>query len=114
MKTWNPESLRKTFLSAAEFAENYANELSGRIKRDAKASSDREKELHDEHLAKWYVYDSFAHNVCLETRESFLAEARSRLDSNYDFRAPGSFNIETFKKFWRQHIQNLINEYEKP
>ena len=108
MKNWDSESMRKQFASTAHYAEIYAKELSSRIKKDPKGQSDYVRELHDEHLAKWYVYDSLSFSSCLDSRASFIAEVRSRLDSPFDYRAIGSFSKDNFQKHWRRYMEELL------
>jgi hypothetical protein len=93
-------------------AERYANELSERIKRDPRRDSPFLRETHDEHLAKWYVYDSLSFSNCLESRQELVAEAKRRLAAQFDHRAVGRLSKEDFEKHWRQHMQALIAEYE--
>ena len=73
MKTWDTKSIRKQFAFTARNAEIYTNELAGRIRQITKERSDYVKELHDEHLAKWYVYDFLSSSSCLESQERLLA-----------------------------------------
>ena len=112
MKTWDSESIRKQFAFTAAAAENYAKELSGRITRDPKGQSDNVREIHDEYLAKWYVYDSLSFSSCLESREGFLAEVRCRLASPFDYRATGAFSRDNFEKHWRQYMCALLKGYD--
>ena len=114
MKTWEKDSIRRQFASAAERAENYARELAGRIKRDPNGSSDSVKDLHDEHLAKWYVYDSFSYSSCLESRDEFLEEVKMRLETTFDYKMFGCFNLENSQKHWRFCMNRLIREFENP
>ena len=103
--------MRKQFVSEARNAEIYANELAGRIKRNPKGHSDYVREMHDEHLAKWFVYDSVSFSSCLESRETFLAELSSRLGSPSESRAVGAFDRNDFEKHLQQHIARLIKKY---
>ena len=113
MKTWDSDSERKSFASIADAAERYANELSKRIKNDPKNQSDYVREMHDEHLAKWYVYDWLAHSSCVESREQLKAEVRIRIDSNFEFRALGVFNKDNFQKHWRRYMESIIKTYSE-
>jgi hypothetical protein len=113
MNTWDQESVRERFASTARNAETYANELSRRIKGDPNGQSAYVRELHDEHLAKWFVYDSFACSSCLESREKFLADARVRLASESGRLFTGSFSKDDCFRYWRQYMDALIKEFEK-
>ena len=113
MKTWDSDSARNSFAAIADAAERYANELSRRIKSDPKNQSDYVRELHDEHLAKWYVYDWLAHSSCLESREQLKAEVRSKLDSVFVFQHYGVFNKDNFQKHWRQYMESVLKTYSE-
>ena len=113
MDNWDPESVRKSFEFQAQSAENYANELAARIKHDPRRDSPFTRETHDEHLAKWYVYDSLAVSNCLESRTKLVAEVKRRLSAQFDYRALARFSKEAFEKHWRQYMQLLLTQYEK-
>jgi hypothetical protein len=112
MKNWDSAGLQKHFNLIALNAERYANELAGRIKRDPRGASLHVREMHDEHLAKFYVYDSLAYNRCLETRASLIAELKARLDGPCTLRAEGRFSAEHFEHSWRQHLTFLLKQYQ--
>lgn len=112
MKMWESKEIRKRFATIAADAERYASELSERIKRDPKRDSPFVRETHDEHLAKWYVYDSLSFSSCLESREELLAEAKRRLAAPFDDRAYGKFSNEDFERHWKQYMQAVITEHE--
>jgi hypothetical protein len=111
MKTWDAEVIGKQFAFSALLAEIIARKLSERIKGDPKGQSDFVQDLHDHYLAEWFVYDSFARHACLASRETFLAEAKNRLES-FHHKIPGCFSLENFQKHWRIHMNALIYKYE--
>jgi len=108
MEKWDADATRRDFANIAQSAENYANELWTRIRKDGREHSDYEKELHDEHRAKWYVYDSLSLSSSTRSRAALLAEVQRRLDSGFgDPPMHSCFNGENFLKFWRQHLMEL-------
>ena len=113
MKDWEPDIILKQFTLTACGAENYAKELADRIKRNPTGYWDREKELHDEHLARWLVYDSFSFTLFLESREKLIAEARARLATKSERYPIGVFNKDNFDKYWRQYMNELIDAYKE-
>lgn len=112
MDTWNAAALRQSFAIAATHAENYAKELSHRIKRDPRQNSPFIRETHDEHLAKWFVYDSFVYSNCVDSRQRFVAAAKRKLAGPAP-RGLGSFSEEDFERHWRAQMQDLISRYEE-
>jgi hypothetical protein len=104
---WNPESMSRSFISAAEDAERYMKQCKSKV-----AQTDRYKELHDEHLAKFYVYNYLHGRTFLETREQFLAELREMVAADYP--APHeAFDPNTFTTWRKSYIQNLIDAYKQ-
>jgi hypothetical protein len=103
---WNPESLSRSFISSAESAERYMRECKSKLSR-----SDRYKELHDEHLAKFYVFNYLHGRTFLETREKFLAELQRMLTEKYS--APHeAFDEKTFTTWRRHYVQNLMDAHK--
>jgi ADP-ribose pyrophosphatase YjhB (NUDIX family) len=113
MNTWDQEAIRKSFGIAAANAEQYFKELRERIRRDPQRDSPFVRETHDEHLAKWFVYDSLAFSNALRSREALVAEARRRLETGGGHYASGCFNKEDFEKHWTRHMEALIADYDK-
>jgi len=107
MKSWDPNGLTKSFIIAAESAERYMKECKWKVKR-----SEGYKALHDEHLAKFYVFNYLHGRTFLETREMLLAELRSFLHAQTT--APiEAFDAQCVLTWRERHIQSLITEFEK-
>src|SRR5947207_2346967 len=107
MKTWDPDSLTKRFIFQAESAERYMLECKSKLHR-----TDRYKELHDEHLAKFYVFNYIHGRTFLATREQFLAELGSFLHAQPT--APSeAFDGQCFLTWRQRYIQGLISECHK-
>ena len=106
MKIWNPESLSSQFLSVAESAERYMLECKMKA-----ATSEAHKALHDEHLAKFYVFNYLHGRTFLATRDAFLSELRSFLHAQPT--APHeAFNGDHFLAWRQRFITNIIREME--
>lgn len=103
---WDPESMSPSFVFAAESAERYMLECKSKLSR-----SDRYKELHDEHLAKFYVFNYLHGRTFLQTREKFIAELERMLGEDY---APPheAFDPQIFTTWRRRYIQNLIDTHK--
>lgn len=114
MNAWDSATVRNSFAMIAADAERYAKQLSETIKRDPRRDPSFVRETHDEYLAKWFVYDSLSFSDCTESRQKLVAEAKGRLAPQFDERTIGWFSKEDFQKHWKQHLQALIAEYEKP
>jgi len=112
MKQWDATALSKSLQFGARMAEQYADKLSAQLKRPKKQDVSHERELHDEHRAKWFVYDSFVGASCLESREKLLAEAKARLARGISFTPSNVFNRENFEAFWRKYMAQLIKDVE--
>lgn len=112
MSAWDQTAVHKSFLGIARDAERYAKELADRIKRDPRRDSPHVRDTHDEHLAKFFVYDSLAYNRCIESRAALVAELKTRLAGPCEVRAIGRFNAEDFERHWRQYLSFLLREFE--
>jgi len=103
--SWNPVSLAKGFETAANSAEQYAQALLLRPKMGG-----REKELHDEHYAKFFVYDYLASVACIDSREQLL-QALRRYRAAGPISGRGMFDQLRFQAEWHRYIDYLISEY---
>lgn len=106
MKQWNPKGLSSRFLSTAENAEHYFLQCKTKA-----ATNDLYKALHDEHLAKFYVFHYLHGRTFLSTPDEFLSELRSFLQ----VRAPApreAFDGDRFLKWRQRFITDLIREVE--
>jgi hypothetical protein len=112
MSTWDQAAMQKSFHGIALDAERYANELADRIKRDPRRDSPHVRDTHDEHLAKFFVYDSLAYNRCLESRSALVAELKARLAGPCEVRAMGRFKAEDFERHWRSYLSVLLRDFE--
>jgi hypothetical protein len=112
MKTWEASAVRDSFEFTANKANQYAHELKERIRRDPKRDSQILRETHDEHLAKWFVYDSLSGCTSLGTREALVAKLKANLANPSDLKGVGQFSKEDFENYWRRHMQNLLKKYE--
>lgn len=105
--SWNPKALSDSFRSRADFAERYADELARR-----KNKGETERDLHDEHLAIFYVNDFLVERSFLDSREELVAALRE-----YVKRGPVSFSTaidpERFRAHWERVANNLIKEIGK-
>lgn len=107
MNPWNPESLSKRFETTALSAERYMEECKWKVSR-----TDSYKALHDEHLAKFYVYNYIHGRTFLDSPKSFLAEMNSFL--MYTETSPGeAFDAECFLEWRKRYIMGLIAEVKK-
>jgi hypothetical protein len=103
---WDPESMSRSFIFAAESAERYMLECKSKLSR-----SERYKELHDEHLAKFYVCNYIHGRTFLETREKFVAELERMFTEDYP-PPHEAFNPATFTTWRKSYIRNLIETYK--
>lgn len=95
-----------SFIFAAESAERYMLECRSKLSR-----GDQYKELHDEHLAKFYVYYYIQGRTFLETREKFVAELKRMLSEDYP-PPHEAFDPASFTTWRKSYIRNLIETYK--
>lgn len=106
MKNWNPESLSERFLFTAESAETYMLECKAKA-----ATREAYKALHDEHLAKFYVFNHLRGLTFFATRDELLSALRSLLNAQPT--APSeAFEGERFFVHRKAFINALIREME--
>jgi len=103
---WAPKKLSDGFKSRAEMAKRYADELWARPNKGS-----YEKQLHDEHLAEFYVYDFLVERSFLNSPNALVAELREHQKRGPVFRST-IFDKETYSRYWKLVVENLINEYE--
>ncbi|MEO9805255.1 MAG: hypothetical protein ABJF04_18500 [Reichenbachiella sp.] len=104
MESWNPEHLSKSFLFQANEAERYCKEVKSKIDR-----TPTYKQVFDEHLAKFYVFNYLHDRTFLETKELFIKELKNML--SFEVNNSGCFDFETFERYRKLYINQLINNH---
>jgi hypothetical protein len=112
--TWYPEIKRSVFQTAACDAERYQKELAERIKKAPKENLDHLKKLHDEYLAKWFVYDSLSVNLCLESRGKLLEKIKEMLICRPHSPFHDSFDSIYCVKRWEEELEKVWKDNQQP
>jgi len=102
---WDEEKISRQFETTARLAENYYKEIQHKLSR-----TNSYKNLSDEHLSKFYIYNSLHGKTFLNSRESFLKHLEFLLE-NVNF-AHSYFDKEIYKKYWVIYINELINRFK--
>jgi hypothetical protein len=100
---WDAEKFSKSCEFAALSAERYANELDRR-----KDKGSCEKDLYDEHNAKFSVYYYFVGRSFTDTKEHFLAEAERLREIDPICGAVTVYDRERYKMHWKNYLNDLI------
>ena len=106
MSKWDPEQISRQFRFTGDEAERYVLEVKKKIKYNK--SYER---VHDEHLAKFSVFNYLYDRQFIETKESLVAELKRMLN---DPRAPLSeaLDPERFTRYWKEYVEQLLSQYE--
>lgn len=105
MDTYDPTSASKSFAAAAEEAERYLREVRCKLKTNRSY-----EHVHDDHLAKFYVFNYLHGRPFLASREAFLSEL-TRLKSSA-FPPPSEvFAPERFERHRQAYLGDLIRRY---
>ncbi|MEQ9230512.1 MAG: hypothetical protein RIF46_07490, partial [Cyclobacteriaceae bacterium] len=94
----------ESFLFQANEAERYCNEVKSKIDR-----TPTYKQIFDEHLAKFYVFNYLHGRTFLETRELLLKELNIML--SFKVEVSNCFDFETFERYRQFYINQLIGQY---
>lgn len=109
MKPWDIEALSRRFEAAASSAERYMYECRDKLRLGRSAQY---RVLHDEHLAKFYVYNYLHGRDFLESPKRFLSALKELL--NYQETPPSNaFDGKTFLDWRQRYIRALIAQTEK-
>ena len=102
MEQWNKEQISQSFRRQAEEAERYCGEVRSKIKHRPSY-----KDIFDEHMAKFYVYNRLHGRTFLDSREELLSELRTML--TMDFSSAECFDAERFESHRKAYINAEIN-----
>lgn len=102
MKYWDPDELSKHFESTALSAEMYVGQCRANARKD-----DRYKALHDEHLAKFYVYNHLHGRTFLETEARFISYMQTFL-TDATHVAPDAYDRQRFLSWRKIYINEAI------
>lgn len=104
MTVWDAEAMSKLFISEAENAERQLRQAA------AKAKMNRSFEhVHDQHLARYYVYNYLHGRSFLFSRETLLDELRVLAKTR--FTTPHEvYDAQRFEEFRQCYISGLIND----
>ena len=105
--SWSPSGENDYFLRGAQEAERYAQEVRGKV-----TSNPSYKRVHDEHLAKFYVYNYLHGRTCLSSRDELLAELKRMLELSVS--DTSAYDADQFERFRVSYINELIRRYEAP
>ncbi|ERJ19973.1 hypothetical protein SSPSH_000837 [Salinisphaera shabanensis E1L3A] len=106
MKKYDKESISRGFLRRAEDAERYLREVRAKLKDNPSY-----KHVHDDHLAKFYVYNYLHGRTFLES-ESMLVAELGRLQA-LDFPAPReAFSSERFELYRQAYLNEVLTSFE--
>lgn len=107
MNPWDEKALSRRFRFAANSAESYMEECKNKVSR-----SERYKALHDEHLAKFYVYNYLPEKLFLSSPKAFLTAMRELLDKKVSPPAE-AFDGTCFLQYHTRYIEGLIAQVTK-
>jgi hypothetical protein len=101
---WNQNELSQQFLCVAQNAEIYLAEISPKAKGNSAY-----RNLFDDHLAKFFVFNYLHGRTFLTSREQLVTELHRMLDFSYP--GSGAFDAAEFERFRRVYIEQLMSEY---
>ena len=103
MENYDPASVSKGFLAAAEEAERYLREVRGKLKTNSAYQS-----IYDDHLAKFSVYNYLHGRASLASRDSLLVELAELKN------IPSPLQSEAFvQERFERHRQAYLEQIEK-
>jgi hypothetical protein len=102
---WNPAAAHDYFLHGAEEAERYLREVRSKIK-----SNPSYERVHDEHLAKFYVFNYLHGRTFLDSRESLLRELNTMLRQPVS--TTEAYDADRFETYRKSYITELMKKYE--
>jgi hypothetical protein len=104
MINWNAEALSKRFLAHAEDAESYLKEVRVKVKTNSSY-----QHIHDDHLARYYVFNHMHGRTFLASSDALLKVLHSMAT---DPPAPReAYDQETFEHYRQQYLTQLISEF---
>ena len=106
MEAYNETAVSEHFLWVAEAAHRYVQEVRGKLK-----SNSSYEHVHDDHLAKFYVYNYLHGKMFLVSLASLLAEL-SRLQASTHSAPREALDASRFEQYRQSHIADLIERYE--
>lgn len=105
MTTWNSDAVSQQFLVQAEDAERYLQEVRVKVK-----SNSSYQHVHDEHLARFYVFNYLHGRTFLASRDALLKELQSM--AAHAIPAPReAYEGERFGRYRQQYVNLLISQF---
>ena len=105
MDKWDKGALSKQFLFQAEDAERYLRQVRIKVKSNKSYEC-----VHDEHLARFYVYNYLHGRTFLISRKELLDELRSL--ANTPLRTPhDAYDAQRFESYRQSYIAELMRQF---
>lgn len=102
-KDWDKKQISRSYEDTAQQAENYLNRC-----REGAKTQEGYKPLHDEHLAKFYLYNYLHGRIFLESPSELLRELQRLLGSPP--KPPREcFDPECFVSWYRVYVEGEIS-----
>jgi hypothetical protein len=108
-KNWDSERISKSFENKTRFLEIRIKECKSKIKQNI--SPNTYKRQHDEVLAEFHLANYCCYKSFLESKQSFVAELKSLLNSPLSF-SNEAYDKEYFMSRLNHEVKTLLNEYE--
>ena len=105
MGRWDSERVSRAFLSQAKEAERYCMEVRRKVKLNPGY-----KRVHDEHRAKFYVYNYLHARTFLESREKLVQELERILSCEVIPSPAEYYDLDVFESYRQQYIKAEISK----